>query len=468
MRQVDVAIIGGGPAGLIAAIELTQASVKFVLIDAYPQLGGQYFMQSPREFEHHAPFSHGRQAEYESLISSLEQCEANILRETAVWSIFPSGGTEDGYTLYLQGSYDLDALQARYLLLAPGAYDRPMVFPGWHLPGVLTPGAAQILLKGHGIRPARRALVAGSGPLLLAATAGLAEAGTEVVAVLDVASMWDGFGNAPQALWGQKARLKELWQYGTTLIRNRIPLRFGHAVFRALGETELTAVAYGRVDDLGRPLPETEKVVNVDTLCVGLGFLPNLALTRHLGCNHVYDEALDAFYPEHDATMETTVPGVFVAGDVTGVGGKDMAMLQGKVAGLNILGMIGRLTPAQVKERFEEMKPYINREARFIRMLRGRLRMRPGLSALVDDNTVICRCEMVNAGQISAAIAEGGHDIRGIKLRTRCGMGSCQGRYCEANVAQLIATAIGQPREAIGTMSVRPPLIPVLIADLVE
>ncbi len=466
MKQVEIAIIGGGPAGLAAAIELAAGGADLVVIDAYPQPGGHYFRQPPQEFSKAGVAADSRQVEYASLMASLERLNVTVLSESAVWSIFPAGESATGYTLHLNGPHSVRSIQARYLLLASGAYDRPMAFPGWHLPGVITPGGAQMLMKGHGILPGKRILVGGSGPLLLGAAAGLAEAGAEVAAVLDVASMGAGLFKIPQAFWGQKERLKEAWQYGYTLKRKRIPLLFGHAIFRALGETEVTAAAYGRVDAQGRPLKHTEKVVEVDTICVALGFLPNLTLTRYLNCEHIYDASLDAFYPQHAETMETTVPNVFVAGDVTGVGGKDMSRLQGQVAGLNILGKLGRLPPAEIKLRVQALEPKLNREARFIHMLRDRLQGRPGLLELVDDETIICRCEMVTAGQIKAAISDGAREIRGVKLRTRCGMGPCQGRYCEPNVGHLIARATQQPREAVGTMSIRPPLIPILASDI--
>lgn len=467
MKEVDVAVLGGGPAGITAAIELAKGGAELVVVDAYPRPGGHYFKQPPEEFATTTREGDGRQAEYDALMDAFARSNVDLLSETAAWSILPSGDGNHEFTVYLQGPHDVEAIRARYLLLAPGAYDRPLAFPGWHLPGVITPGAAQMLLKGQGIRPGQRALVAGSGPLLLAAAAALVEAGTEVRAVLDVASPWDGLRQAPRAFWGQKERLKEGWHYGTTLLRHRVPLLFGHTVFEALGEHQVSAVSFGRIDDDGRPLPETASIAEVDTVCVGLGFLPNLALTRHLGCEHGYDETLDAYYPVHDASMETTTPNVFVAGDVTGIGGKEMAKIQGQVAGLNILAKMGKLAPSEFEARQQALGPPMAGEERFVKMLRERMRDRPGLLELIDEDTVVCRCEMVTAGEIRRAIAAGGFDIRGIKLRTRCGMGPCQGRYCEASVANLIAAGTGRSRPEVGVMSVRPPLIPMLMADII-
>ncbi len=164
MKQVEIAIIGGGPAGLAAAIELAAGGADLVVIDAYPQPGGHYFRQPPQEFSKAGVAADSRQVEYASLMASLERLNVTVLSESAVWSIFPAEESATGYTLHLNGPHPVRSIQARYLLLASGAYDRPMAFPGWRLPGVITPGGAQMLMKGHGILPGERILGGGSGP----------------------------------------------------------------------------------------------------------------------------------------------------------------------------------------------------------------------------------------------------------------------------------------------------------------
>lgn len=460
MRSVDVAIIGGGPAGMAAAIELAQHDVNFVLIDSYPQLGGHYFKQQSAALT--TPIKQSpRQAEFDQLTAAIEQRNVDILYETSVWTIFPDAD-QTGFTLHLTGPHEIDALHARALLLAPGAYDRPLAFPGWELPGVITLGGAQMLVKGHGIRPGERALVAGSGPLLLAAAAGLAEAGTEVVAVLDLASIGDGLWKAPAAFWGQWARVRDAWHYTSTLRKHGVPIHFGQTVFRADGDPQVTSATYGKVDQHYRPRAETAQAVEVDTVCVALGFLPNLALTRHLGCDHRYDARLDAFYPIHNDEMQTNIDGVYVAGDVTGVGGKDLSKLQGRIAAFDILGKLEKIA---LDEKLN-FNTQLAAEERFLSMIHERMAIRAGLNELIEPDTVICRCEMVQAHQIETAIGEGARDLKGVKLRTRCGMGACQGRYCEPHTRQLVAAKIGSTPDQVGVMSVRPPLIPTQIGDL--
>ncbi len=461
MKKVQVAIIGGGPAGMAAAIDLAKANVDLILLDAYPQLGGHYFKQPPVEWS--TPKPDARQNEFRKLVDEIDARSVPILHEAAVWGIFRE---DDGFTIHLQGPKIPNAIHAQILLVTTGAYDRPLTFPGWHLPGVITLGGAQMLLKGHGILPGKRILVAGGGPLLLAAAAGLVNAGGEVVAVLDVAAARDGLTKAPAAFWGQGARIRDAIGYMRPLLQNRVPIRFRHTIFRALGDDEVTGAVCGQIDGEGHPRYDTAQKVDVDTICVALGFLPNLAITRHLGCDHVYDAALDAFYPQHSAAMETSVANVFVAGDITRIGGKDMAKLQGQLAAIHILQRLESLSPAQVSEHVRALQPTIQKEERFLMMIADRLRYLPGLLDLVDDETVVCRCEMVSAGQINAAIADGARDLRSVKLRTRCGMGACQSRYCEPTARGLVAHATGQSAAEAGVPSIRPPIVPVLARDI--
>ena len=191
-------------------------------------------------------------------------------------------------------------------------------------------------------------------------------------------------------------------------------------------------------------------------------------MTRHLKCSHWYDERLDAFYPQHDEGFQSSVPNVFVAGDVTGVGGKDLSKIQGRIAAWHILAKMGRLEADELDTRKQALAPQLRRERRFLYMVQERMRVKQGYLDLLNDETYLCRCEMVTVGTLKRAIHDGAHDLRGAKLRTRCGMGACQSRYCEQTTAALIMRETGQPREAVGTSSVRPPLIPILAQDMLE
>jgi NADPH-dependent 2,4-dienoyl-CoA reductase/sulfur reductase-like enzyme len=354
------------------------------------------------------------------------------------------------------------------LILAPGVYDRPLPFPGWTLPGVITPGAAQMLLKRQGLLPGKRILIAGTGPLQLAVAANLANAGAEVVACIDACAGYEALDLAPLAFWGQWSRLGEFAGYIASLFRRRVPLHFRQAIRYAEGDAEsgVTAAYVGAVDSLGRPTAGATRAYQVDTICCSTGFLPSIQLTLHLGCRHVYSPMLGAFVPQHDERMQTDRCNVFVAGDVTGVGGKPLAELQGRLAALSALESLGKLSAAQAKSQRAALAPAIAGERRFERFLWQRYRFREGMLGALSDDTVLCRCENVTLGELRESFHQGARTITGAKGRTRLGMGLCQGRYCVAN-ANAVLAGLGQlSPDEVGLMHIRPPVVPVRIQDI--
>ncbi len=475
----DVVVIGGGPAGLAAATETALAGARVLLIDSSDRLGGHFYKQLPVQFAGKFDGLHeSSQQELRAKLDLLSRNSVDIWCSTKVWGIFHGSeatfgngddGADDAFTLYTENpDQPQRAVETRALILAPGVFDRPMPFPGWTLPGVITPGGTDFIVKTQGIVPGARVVVAGTGPLQMAAAATLVNAGAEVVALLDTCAAGDEGWRLPTAMWGQWSRLIEGAACVRALLAHRVPFLFRHAVFRALGtpDTGVTGAIIGQVDTEGNPIRGTEKTLDVDTVCVAHGFAPSIELTLHLGCMHDYSPRMWTYFPRHDNRMQTDVQGVFVAGDVTGVGGKGLAGLQGQVAGISALERLGRLSSKSANERRVRLRPAIQRESRFGEMLWDRFRIRPGLLDLVEDDTVICRCEGITAAQIKASVADGAHDFRGAKIRTRVGMGVCQGRYCYANVAMLLARTRGCSVPEIGMPRIRPPVVPIQIKSL--
>ena len=210
------------------------------LIDVFPRPGGQYFKQTPAELDgvsdaHRSP-----------LLDRLSRADMQVISDTAVWGIFPEG---EGYLLCLYGPAGTPRrLLARKVILAPGAHDRPVPFPGWTLPGVITAGAALTLVKHQRLLPGRRFLLSGTGPLQLVLARHLLDAGGEVAAVLDANPFpWRGWRHAPAA-WGQWERLGEGWAAWRALRKAGAPLRWGHVVRRAEGEGQVERAVIGPVD----------------------------------------------------------------------------------------------------------------------------------------------------------------------------------------------------------------------------
>lgn len=478
-KACDIAVIGGGPAGMAAAQTAASNGASVVLIDDAITLGGHFYKELPGHFRSIAKRQHqNRNRELRRREQALTESGAEVLLGTSVWGIFDeNGGTLNGDNSTVETNFELQldhapngikSVKAHSLILTPGVYDRPLPFPGWELPGVLTPGAVQMQIEKQGMLPGQRVLVAGSGPLQLIVAASLARHGADVVAVLDTSSALEGFPEVLDVLGGLWSRLGEAVGSLSVLARHRIPFLFRHAVYRALGtpESGVEGVIIGRVDRQGKPIPGTQRELQVDTICVAYGFIPSIAMTLHLACEHYYDSDLQAFLPQHDEHLQTSVAGIFVAGDVTGAGGKPLADLQGQLAAISALERLNIITIEQATNERRRLARATNREKRFARWLWRRYRVRPGLLELVDDDTWLCRCEAVRVGSFRESLKNGGRDLFGVKLRTRLGMGQCQGRYCVPNAALLIAAHQGKPVAQLDLPSIRPPIVPVRLKDI--
>ncbi len=467
-RERQLVIVGGGPAGMCAAVEAAKSGVReCTLVDEAPALGGQIYRCMPGEF---SPGEKHRESKDfvrgEALRDEFEASADRVERmsNTAVLGVWidPTprilcGGGDDG----------CEILATSKLIIATGAYDRPVAFPGWTLPGVMAAGGVQSLVKTMGIRPGKRALVAGTGPLLLVVANQLADSGVEVVAVLE-AGRRPGKVRAAGALLGHGNLMRDAWGYFSGLRRHGIPLLYNHVVFKADGAGAVESVAYGPVN-LPDWTPDFEQSnrVDVDLLVVGYGFVPNTELTTLAGCQHRYDEALGGWVPVRDESMCTTVPGVLAAGDSSGVAGSLVAEQEGRVAGIIAAEQLGALEHAEAAARLAKPMKKLRSLARPRRYLDELSRLRLGLAKLADEETVMCRCEEVGRSDVDEAVdGRGARDLQSVKLATRLGMGPCQGRYCGPACALYMSAKLSSPPETCGRANPQPPVKPVTMGAL--
>ena len=468
--RTEVAVVGAGPAGLAAALAAAESGAEVTLIDSAPQPGGQYFKQPPESFQ-----TKDRHGEAAVLFTRLRRCQSlHILMDTQVWGAF--AGENGGWLLTLQGQNAPKRLHTQALILAPGAYDRPIAFPGWTLPGVMTAGAVQTLLKSQALVPGRRFVLAGSGPLQLIVAAQLVEAGADVAAVLEASSLsrFLSFRHLP-AIWGQWARMQQGWSAWRTLREAGVPVRFGWATAKARGRKLVETVDITRLDQNWRPLPDTVESIEADTLVLGYGFLPSTQLTRLLGCEHHFSPLQGGWTPLRDGRMQTTLPGVYAVGDGAGIGGATLAGLEGQLAGLDTAHGLGHIDDPQFEAELSKLQPQLKRERRFADLLGQLFTPRPGLYTLAEENTLICRCEEVRLSEIRRARSLGCSTLNEIKGLTRAGMGNCQGRICGDLLAGVLSVMIsfnkleqhGNPSN-LGSFSVRPPIYPMTVQDLAQ
>jgi len=457
--------VGGGPAGMAAATEAARAGLRCLLVDDAPALGGQIYRQLPAEFAVRDPGRLGRDHRRgERLRARLVEVgdRVEVRSRTAVLDIV------DGRRLVCSSPEGTEWVTAERIVLATGAYDRPLPFPGWTLPGVLTAGGTQALMKTMRVRPGERALVTGTGPLLLVVAGQLHHAGVRVVAVLESGRSAFTAGTAVRA-WRQWSLLADGLRYRLELARAGIPVRYHHSVFEAHGDGGLSSVAYGPVDPVDwRPLWQEQQRVDVDLLVVGYGFVPGTDLCELAGCRTEYVHHLGGWVPVRDATMQTSVPGIFAVGDGAGVAGALVAVAEGRVAGITAAEQAGTIGAAQAARRR-------GRELRRLRSLASVRRAldeisypRPGLYQLATRSTLLCRCEEVTYAEVSAAIGEGARNLSALKLLTRLGMGACQGRNCAPSTAAILGAETGIGYPDAGRINPRPPVRPVALGTLAK
>jgi NADPH-dependent 2,4-dienoyl-CoA reductase/sulfur reductase-like enzyme len=454
-ENIELAIVGAGPAGVSAAVQAAGLGLPATLIDAYPQPGGQYYKQLPVAFEVRETADN----EGHKLLSKLAISGTHLQASTDVWGIFPSDDGP-GYLLCLYGPPGTPRrLVAEKVILAPGAYDRPLSFPGWTLPGVMTAGAAQVLIKSQRILPGSRVLLSGTGPLQWALASQLVEGGAKVVAILDANPFpWGGWRHLP-AFWGQGQRLREGLGYGQTLRKAQVPIFWGHTVKRAEGQGHLERVMVGEVRN------RATQALEVDTLCLGYGFLPALQLSLQAGCEHIYLRDQYRFAPVRDESLQTTLPGIYLAGDGAGIGGKDVALLEGRLAAMAAAQQLGYHVP-EADQR--SVRRRLKRERRFARALDALFPFPVTLWKLMTDDTIVCRCEEITVAQVRQAVAEGATTPIAVKNLTRAGMGRCQGRMCANSLAHLVARESGQSIPEAGLLRPRPPVLPIPLEGLLE
>ena len=456
-ESIALAVVGAGPAGLAAAGQAAELGLAVTLIDAFALPGGQYYKQTPPELgETAAPDGNARQ-----LWAGVEQKAVRLLAGTSVWGIFPEEGA---YTLCLYGPQGTPRrLKAQTVILAPGAYDRPAPFPGWTLPGVMTAGAALAMVKHQHVLPGRRILLSGTGPLQLVLARHLIDAGAELAGVLDANPFpWNGWRHAG-AVWGQWARLGEGWEALRTMRKAGVGIRWSHCVQRALGDGRVEQAVIGSV--AGREPRRGGETVLVDTICLGHGFTPSVQLSRLAGCEHRYQQVQRAYVPLRDEGLQTTLEGLYVAGDGAGIGGKDVAQWEGRLAALSAAKKLGRDVDTN---KVSAVQQALARQRRFAAVLDDLFPTSAHLADLLTDDTVLCRCEEITVGEIRRAVEDGATTVSAIRMLTRAGMGRCQGRMCGGPVAELLARELGQPVEAAGQSTPRPPIVPVPLGDLAE
>lgn len=459
VERPDVLVVGAGPGGLSAALAAAQRGAKVLVLDERPQSGGQFYKPlAPSHGFKRAPAA--QFAKGLALVAAARAAGVQIRQGASVWGAF---GVNEIAALVDGEAW---VFEPRQLILAPGAYERPVPFPGWTLPGVMTTGAGQTLARAYQVAAGERTVISGNGPLNLQLAAELLNGGAGVCEVLESApapslQRWrELFGLLREG----SDLLAEGAAYLSRLKRAGVPLRWGQTVIAAHGNERLEAVTVARLDINGKAVPGSERRIECDVLCLGHGFIPSTELARMLGCEQYLRTT--PFSTPAVRTAEdgaSSIAGVYVIGDGADLGGSRVALARGTLAGLAVAQALG-LGSDEGQAALARRR--LHSAERFQSALWRLYQAPPVKLAGLADATPICRCEEVDLGTLRKAVGDGHDTLASLKRNTRLGMGRCQGRYCSGVACQLLEETCGRAPQVESGFAPRPPAKPVPIAAL--
>ncbi|MCP3711241.1 FAD-dependent oxidoreductase [Paraburkholderia sp. CNPSo 3274] len=453
--ELKVVVIGAGPAGVRAAQTLVAAGLRPVVVDEGRRDGGQIYRRQPEGFKRSYDTLYGTEAERAaSLHRDFDALRSQIdyLPDTLVWNVGPK-------SVHLACGARYHELAFDALIVCSGATDRLMPVPGWHQAGAYSLGGAQVALKSQGCAIGARTVMMGTGPLLYLVAAQYVKAGATVSAVLDTSTLGQRMRALPDLLQ-VPATLRKGMALLRTLRRAGVPMHRGVTPLAIEGSPEhgVTAVRVKLANG-------GEQRVACDAVALGYHLRPETQIADLAGCAFHFDRAARQWLPEVDQDGRSSVAGVYLAGDGARVRGADAAERAGRLAALAALQDAGAGSSTGALAEAARLRVELARFTRFAQGLRQAFPWPAHFAATLPDDTVVCRCEAITAGELRRVVREtGATEANRAKAFSRVGMGRCQGRFCAHAGAEVIAAEARVPLEAVGRLRGQAPVKPLTMA----
>ncbi len=456
-KNYDAIIIGAGPAGLACGTELAVRGLEVAVLDEQAGPGGQIYRNITGTSSAQRKILGADYTDGLDLVDSFNSAPLDYLPQSRVWQAAENGD------IFFSRNGASQKLGAPNLVLCTGAMERPVPFPGWTLPGVMTCGGMSNLYKDSGLVPKEPLLIAGSGPFVWLVAEHLLALDAPITAILDTTPLAQVFP-AMKEVPGAVKRL-DFMMKGVRLIADvHLTARKKNVpIYRNV--KELQAQGQKKLERVGARAGSKQLSFEVSTLLVSEGIIPNTSLLRQVGCAHTWNPVQRFWHPDVCAEGQTSLSSVYIAGDGGFVHGAKSAEYKGRLTALQIAKEMRRLSKAEYDEQVVPVRRQLDREL-FPRPFIDRLYApRKDLFSLANE-TIICRCEGVTAGRVRELVYDGLTDHNEIKAIIRCGMGPCQGRMCGSAVLELISEVSGLDPAKIRQHRLRPPIKPVSLQEL--
>lgn len=476
MRKTDVIIVGAGPAGLAAAGQLAAYELGVLIVDEQARAGGQIYRQPPRTFKVANWLSSRIYKDGKQLLNEVTNIEKiDWLTGTTVLGITQNPDTASSHSHKLtvckpEGS---EEILTRYVLIAPGCHDMSVVFPGWNLPGVMAAGGIQAFVKSQQLIPGQKFLFVGTHPLQLIIADQITQAGGEVLAVVFAQPWHRALALLKSPLTLIRHLNKFLFIAGTLLrlIKSGVPVYFSKTLVKASGKESLEQVNIVDIDTKGRIIKSSGQEFACDRLGICFSFLSSSELARQCEASHRWSAKAGGWIIGHDEWMRSDVSGIYVAGEITGVAGAEVAMEEGRLAGLGIAidaGVLERGSALALSIPINRRLASLNKFADILKDLSY-----PGtalLSQIMTEDSTLCKCENISVREFKRQLSANPHisNSSAAKLLSRTGMGLCQGRYCHYHVTTLLSQHCSFTEQSVGAFKARFPAKPVTIKTLIK
>lgn len=452
-EQYDVVIIGAGPAGLAAAAECAHNGQKVVLLDEQAEMGGQIYRAVQRVNQERKNILGEDYSKGEALANAAKHELITYLPNSTVWQV-----TRDREVSFKRNGAS-KTIGAAHIILATGAIERPFPVPGWTLPGVLSAGGAQVLLKGSGVVPAGDVVLIGCGPLLYLLAYQYITANVSIKAIVDTSGVEDVKNALPHffsALKGFNYIRKGL-KMVSAIKKAGIPFYKSSTKIKINGKNQAESIEF----ESGG----TAHKIDTDLVLLHQGVMPNTQISWSLRAEHTWDTTQHSWLPVLSSEKELDVANIYIPGDSADIGGAEVAALEGRAVALTICHRLNKIEKAKYISQYAELKAQIDKHSA-VRSFINVLYEPKKENRIPVGSTIVCRCEGVTAADVVGYVEHGCVGPNQAKSFGRCGMGPCQGRECGTTVTDIIADQLNTSALAVGYYRIRPPIKPITLAEL--